>query len=75
MADGPVGKVGRVLVRIREGAPPGEVVVHVDGMPETYVAYCDDPVPVGADVLVIGVRSGRAVDVVPWDSTLTVPER
>jgi hypothetical protein len=75
MADGPMGKVGRVLVRIREGEAPGEVVVSVGGSPETYLAYCDDPVPVGADVLVIGVRSGRGVDVVPWDSTLSIPER
>ena len=75
MPDGPVGKVGRVRVRIREGDPPGEVVVNVDGMPETYVAYCDDEIPVGADVLVIGARRGRRIDVVPWDSTLTIQER
>ncbi|MDT7570604.1 MAG: hypothetical protein QOE05_778 [Actinomycetota bacterium] len=75
MPDGPVGKVGRVLVRIREGDPPGEVLIHVGGMPETYVAYCDEAIPVGADVLVVGARRGRGVDVVPWDSTLTIPER
>jgi hypothetical protein len=75
MPDGPVGKVGRVLVRIREDDAPGEVVVSVGGSPETYLAYCDDPVPVGADVLVIGVRKGRGIDVVPWDSTLSIPER
>jgi nucleotide-binding universal stress UspA family protein len=75
MPDGLIGKVGRVLVRIREGDPPGEVVLQVGGSPETYLAYCDDMVPVGADVLVVGVRGGRRLDVVPWDSTLTIHER
>jgi hypothetical protein len=74
MPDGPVGKVGRVLVRIRGGDAPGEVVVSVSGSPETYLAYGADGIPVGSDVLVVGSRGGRGVDVVPWDIALT-PER
>jgi membrane protein implicated in regulation of membrane protease activity len=73
--DGPVGKVGRVLVRIRGAAAPGEVLVQVAGSPETYLAYGDDPISVGSDVLVVGSRGGRAVDVVPWDSALSISER
>jgi hypothetical protein len=65
--DGPVGKVGRVLVRVRGGDAPGEVVVSVAGTPETYLAYGDDGIAVGTDVLIIGSRGGRGVDVVPWD--------
>ena len=75
MADGPVGKVGRVLVRIRGAESPGEVRVTVAGTPETYLAYCDEAVVVGADVLVISTRPGRALDVVPWTSAMTLPER
>jgi nucleotide-binding universal stress UspA family protein len=63
----PVGKVGRVVVRIRGGESPGEVRLVLAGTPETYVAYCDDEVSVGADVLVIGFRGARRVDVVPWE--------
>ncbi|MDT7546591.1 MAG: hypothetical protein QOE99_2701 [Actinomycetota bacterium] len=66
MPDGPVGKVGRVLVRVRGGDAPGEVLVTVAGSPETYLAYGDDGIAVGTDVLVVGSRTGRGVDVVPW---------
>jgi hypothetical protein len=75
MSDGPVGKVGRVLVRVRGGAAPGEVVVTVAGSPETYLAYGDEGIAVGKDVLVVSVRGGRGVDVVPWDLTMPTPER
>jgi len=73
--DGPVGKVGRVLVRVRGGEAPGEVVVSVAGAPETYLAYGDDGIAVGTDVLVISSRGARAVDVVPWDLASPIPER
>jgi hypothetical protein len=73
MPDGPVGKVGRVLVRIRGGDAPGEVVVTVAGSPETYLAYGGDGIAVGTDVLVIATRGGRGVEVVPWDA-LTIEE-
>jgi hypothetical protein len=75
MPDGPVGKVGRVLVRIRGGDSPGEVVLTVAGSPETYLAYGDDGIDVGSDVLVVANRGGRSVEVVPWDSSLTIQER
>jgi hypothetical protein len=75
MPDGPVGKVGRVLVRIRGTDAPGEVVVTVGGSPETYLAYGEEGIPVGTDVLVIATRHGRGIEVVPWDSTLSIPER
>lgn len=72
MTDGPVGKVGRVLVRIRGADSPGEVRVTVDGAPETYLAYCQEAVAVGADVLVISARPGRVLEVVPWEHALTI---
>ena len=61
-----VGKVGRVVVRVRGGELPGEVVLTVAGSPETYLAYSDEEVPVGSQVLVVDVREARRVDVVPW---------
>jgi hypothetical protein len=70
-----VGKVGRVLVRVRGGDAPGEVLVTVAGSPETYLAYGDDGIDVGADVLVVANRGGRSVEVVPWDSSLSIQER
>lgn len=59
--------MGEVLVRVRGGASPGEVEVVVDGLPETYLAYAHEAVPVGRKVLVVQERGDRAVDVVPWD--------
>jgi len=75
MPDGPIGKVGRVLVRVRGGDAPGEVVLTVAGSPETYLAYGADGIAVGTDVLVISSRGGRGVDVIPWDVELPTPER
>jgi hypothetical protein len=65
--DGPVGKVGRVLVRIRGGDAPGEVRVVHDGMQHAYIAYADEPLSVGAQVLVINSRGARRIDVEPWN--------
>jgi membrane protein implicated in regulation of membrane protease activity len=67
MTDDAVGKVGRLLVRVRGGDSPGEAVVTVAGAPETYLAYSNEEIAAGTDVLVVGTRDGRAVDVVPWD--------
>ena len=67
MSEGPVGKVGKVLVRVRGGDAPGEVEVVVGGAIETYVAYAKEPIAVAARVLVIGSRGARRVDVVPWE--------
>jgi hypothetical protein len=66
MSETPMGKVGRVLVRIRGAESPGEVELTVDGLPEIYLAYANDEVTVGSDVLVIGDRGARRVEVVPW---------
>ena len=67
MSETSFGKVGEVIVRVRGGTSPGEVVLIVDGLPETYLAYAHEAVPVGRKVLVVQDRGDRAVDVVPWD--------
>ena len=66
MGDVPIGTVGRVLVRIRGGEAPGEVSVALHGMRDTCIAYADEEIAVGQDVLVVGSRGGRRVEVVPW---------
>ncbi|GAC1443057.1 MAG: hypothetical protein NVSMB55_15570 [Mycobacteriales bacterium] len=62
-----MGLMGTVVTRIRGGEQPGEVRVVHAGMPHTYIAYADAPVPVGAHVLVINDRGARRVDVELWD--------
>lgn len=67
MTGTPVGSVGSVTLRVRGAGSPGEVIVPVDGIPETWIAYADEPLDPGRPVLVVAVREGRAVEVVPWD--------
>lgn len=67
MSAAAVGLMGTVVSRIRGGAHPGEVRVVHHGMPHAYIAYADEPIAVGAAVLVINDRGARQVDVEPWD--------
>jgi hypothetical protein len=62
-----VGKIGTVTHAIREGRP-GEIVVHIRGGTETYMAYSDTDVPEQSEVLVIAKRSARTVEVTPFVS-------
>jgi hypothetical protein len=64
-----VGKVGSVVRAVRGGTLPGEIRVVVQGLPHFYIAYCAEPVAVGAQVLVINNRGSRQVDVEPWAET------
>ena len=60
-----VGKLGRVTHPITPDNP-GEIVVHIRGGTETYIAYADTELPVQTEVLVIGQRSARSVEVTPF---------
>lgn len=62
-----IGKLATVTHPIRAGKP-GEVVVHIRGGTETYMAYADTDVPEQAEVLVIAQRSARTVEVTPFVS-------
>jgi hypothetical protein len=70
VTDPAIGRVGRVVVRIRGGDLPGEISLTVQGAPDTRIAYSEEELPVGTDVLVIGSRGGRRIDVVPWQIAL-----
>jgi len=59
-----VGCPGVVTVRIPGGESPGEVLVHVRGTRELFVAYTVEALNVGHRVLVDASRGARAVDVV-----------
>jgi membrane protein implicated in regulation of membrane protease activity len=62
-----VGKLATVTHPIAPGRP-GEVVVHIRGGTETYMAYADTDLPAATEVLVIGQRSARTVEVTPFTS-------
>lgn len=65
MADSSVvGQVGEVVVRVRGGSRPGEILATSHGVPERFIAFADEPLDVGASVLVIAVRGPRQVDVI-----------
>ena len=53
----------------RGGTGPGEVLIKIRGGSETYLAWSDEPLPKGANVLVVESRGARAVDVTPWFDT------
>jgi hypothetical protein len=61
-----VGSLGTVIVRIRGGELPGEIVATVRGTRETFIAFADTVMERGASVLVISSRGQRAVDVIAW---------
>ncbi|MDX6432355.1 MAG: hypothetical protein QOE54_4721 [Streptosporangiaceae bacterium] len=62
-----VGLMGVVVIRVRGGDQPGEVRVVHGGLPHVYIAYAEEPLPVGSQVLVINDRGARRVDVEPWN--------
>jgi len=61
-----VGCVGSVIVATRGEAGAGEGLLNVGGAKEAYLAWSDQPLPRGTEVLVIDVRGARTVLVEPW---------
>ncbi|MCW2653591.1 MAG: hypothetical protein QOE41_1897 [Mycobacterium sp.] len=61
-----VGCVGSLIVATRGDAGAGEVLVNVRGSHEAYLAWSNDPLPKGSEVLVIDTRGARTVVVEPW---------
>jgi len=66
-----IGCIGKVLIRTRGSAGPGEVLVRVRGGSETFLAWSDEPLPPGATVLVIESRGCREVGVIEWEDPLS----
>jgi membrane protein implicated in regulation of membrane protease activity len=61
-----VGCVGSLTVATRGDQGAGEVLLTVRGSKETYLAWSDEPLPKGTEVLVVGVRGARTLVVEPW---------
>jgi membrane protein implicated in regulation of membrane protease activity len=61
-----VGCVGSLIVATRGVAGPGEVLLTVRGSKEAYLAWSEEPLPKGTEVLVIDIRGARTVLVEPW---------
>jgi hypothetical protein len=71
--DAPIGVTGVVTIATRGADGPGEVLATVRGSRESYLAWSPQPLAKGTNVLVVGVRSARTVDVEPWP-TLPNPD-
>lgn len=62
-----VGTVGLVTTKVGGGQRAGEVQIPLRGGTEAFIAYASDPIERGTQVLVVGRRPGRVVDVIPFD--------
>ncbi len=62
--DSPAGRTGYVTVAIPGRGRPGEVLVAIRGGTEHFLAYADQPIERGVEVIVTGDRGARAVDVI-----------
>jgi len=70
MDDDVVGVLGVLSVATRGADGPGEVVLRVRGGTESYLARSDEPIAVGAKVLVVESHGGRTVTVVAFPDTI-----
>ena len=61
-----VGCVGKLIVATRGEAGPGEGLLTVQGSEEACLAWSDQPLPRGTEVLVIDIRGARTLLVEPW---------
>ncbi len=63
-----MGASGVIVVATRGVEGPGEVLLRVGGGTEAYLAYSEQPLPRGSEVLVFNSRGDRSVDVMQFDS-------
>jgi hypothetical protein len=63
-----VGCTGTVIVATRGEAGPGEVLVKVRGGTEAYLAWSEQPLAKGTEVIVYNARGDRALDVMQFSS-------
>jgi hypothetical protein len=59
-----IGGVGHVTTRVGGGEHAGEVQIGLRGGSESFIAYATEAIERGQQVLVVGRRPGRGVDVV-----------
>jgi membrane protein implicated in regulation of membrane protease activity len=68
--DAVIGRTGVLVVSTRGAAGPGEVLVRIRGGSEAFLAWSDEPLPNGTQVLVVDSRGARQVDVIEWAEPL-----
>jgi hypothetical protein len=62
-----VGCTGELIIATRGAEGPGEVLVKMRGGTEAYLAWSEEPLARGTQVLVFNARGDRALDVMQWD--------
>jgi len=62
-----IGQLGYVTTRIGGPDTPGEVQVRFRGASEAFIAYGREAIDRGVQVLVVGRRPGRVVEVTAFD--------
>ena len=69
-----LGAIGVLTIGTRGAKGPGEALLQVGGGTEAYIAWSEQALPRGTQVLAVTKRGPRAVDVVPWpDDPLDAP--
>jgi hypothetical protein len=63
-----VGTWGVITTATRGPDGPGEVLLRIGGGTESYLAYSEEPLPRGSEVLVFNSRGNRCVDVMQFGS-------
>lgn len=63
--DSVVGRRASVSFPVPGGSEPGEVLVRIRGGSEVFIAYCDQPLTLGTEVVVLVDRGARTVLVAP----------
>jgi hypothetical protein len=66
----PIGLAGRIVTATRGENGPGEVELRIRGGTEVFIARSNDPLPVGAAVIVLSTLGPRTVVVFPWADPL-----
>jgi hypothetical protein len=61
-----VGTSGVITIATRGLDGPGEVLLKMGGGTEAYLAYSEEPLPTGSEVLVFNCRGHRSVDVMQF---------
>ncbi|MDP9118371.1 MAG: hypothetical protein M3O28_14140 [Actinomycetota bacterium] len=68
--ESPIGLAGRIVTATRGQDGPGEVELRIRGGTEHFIARSNDPLPVGAAVIVLSTLGPRTVVVFPWADPL-----
>jgi hypothetical protein len=63
-----VGTSGTLILPTRGPDVPGEVMLRMGGGTEAYLAWSEEPLPRGCEVLVYNSRGDRSVDVLQFGS-------